>query len=111
LSRPKEEGDKIYCYSKLINSYNVTKERKEWVIYDGVELKAGTYRWKLEGKKKPNDDIDWIGESMGIKFDEWAWWNSDWDYKRLLTITGTLTADNIINFFFRYLCFNYKWIC
>ena len=84
------------CYEIIVNSYNVTKYRTIWKPYYNTELKAGVYKWKLDGKKIPNEPVDWIGNSLGVKLDEWAWWNSTCNYKTPVTVTPKITDGNML---------------
>lgn len=70
---------------------NVTKIKYSWKEYKGEVLSEGTYKWRIEGKKKIDEVIDWIGTSFGEEFKEWAWWDSDWDYKKSFNITASST--------------------
>jgi len=67
----------------------------EWVEYDYETLDKGTYDWKLVATKRIDQNIDWIAESQGVEFSEWAWWDSSWTTKKELTVTGgSATLDN-----------------
>ncbi|GAG99014.1 unnamed protein product, partial [marine sediment metagenome] len=62
-----------------------------WKEYKGDVLDTGTYKWRIEGNKNPDDSIDWIASvGFGIgELREWAWWNSDWDYRAPIHISNT----------------------
>lgn len=67
-------GKEILKYQ--INGSHI-EVRDNWVTYNvGDILKAGTYRIKLEGKKKPQDSIDWYIKTNGFWTDEWQLWGS-----------------------------------
>jgi hypothetical protein len=69
------------------------KENGEWVDYQGQILKAGNYEWKIEGKKKPNQAVDFIPVVRGKSLDEWAWWDSDWNFKKEVSnLTGNISV-------------------
>lgn len=61
----------------------ITKEfdNGEWLEYDLKNLNIGEYRWRLEGNKRAEENIDWIGSTFGLELDEWAIWG------------GTITED------------------
>ncbi len=86
--------DEINQTTTEVCTMNFTETHKEprikefWEEYNFEILEAGTYKWRIEGKKNPNQRIDWIGTSFGKELTEWAWWNSDYEYKR--NITGML---------------------
>lgn len=86
-----EKGTLNNSYIKVCSSSIKQREVKYWKDYKGETLKAGTYRWRIEGKKKPLESIDWIittgGENIGnYKLDEWAWWDTGWSKKKKVTL-------------------------
>lgn len=83
------------CTTKLIGTYNETVILKELQEYKGQTLEPGTYRWRIEGKKNPLDDIEWIGSAFGKDLTEWDWWDSDWTYKKEINITTTDATSRI----------------
>lgn len=48
-------------------------DRGGWIESEG-DLDLGTYKWRIEGRKTAEENIDWIGESFGQVMDEWAVW-------------------------------------
>ncbi|HEC66149.1 MAG TPA: LamG domain-containing protein, partial [bacterium] len=47
-----------------------------WEEYElGVEVDAGTYYVKLEGRKRSMRTVDWMIKSQGIWIDDWAFWS------------------------------------
>lgn len=91
-------NNSLNCKTTL-TSYETKKYyRTYWKKYSGEKLDPGTYQWKLEGKKQIKESVDWIGKSFGEKFDNWAWWNSNWNYRRQLNITGG--QEHLTNFTF-----------
>lgn len=68
-----------------------------WKKYQGEVLVAGTYDWRIEGKKEPFESVDWVASAFGVDFDEWAWWNGNYDFKRKLYInnSGSATLSNM----------------
>jgi len=68
--------------------------------YNFETLEAGSYYWKILAKKSPYSSVDWAVSLQGFETDiirqYWAWWNSDWDYKRLLSnLTGEYPTLNL----------------
>jgi len=59
----------------------------------GFKAQAGkTYRLRVYGTKTPQlgqNNIDWIPTFFGGKISEWAWWNSDYQNRRQITLTPT----------------------
>lgn len=54
-----------------------TIDTGEWVeLKLGEVYPIGTYRWKLEGSKKPNVMYDWQLKTNGIIINEWAVWGN-----------------------------------
>lgn len=75
------------CY-EIVDSYKKeTRENEVWVEYKGEELKAGEYEWKVQGTKSPTKAIDFIPTARGKAFNEWAWWNGDWQFKREINLS------------------------
>lgn len=74
------------CY-EVVDSYKKeTRENEVWVEYKGEELKAGEYEWKVQGTKSPTKAIDFIPTARGKAFNEWAWWDGHWGFKRKIEI-------------------------
>lgn len=47
---------------------------QHWNSFDNVSYPAGTYRIRVEGKKKPLDKVEWVMSALGEEFTEWATW-------------------------------------
>ena len=103
-----EEVNKYYYYnttskngtitqkSNLISSYNITRYREVWQKYNFQTLKKGTYSWRIEAKKSKGESIDWIGSAFGKDLTEWAWWNTNWLYKRTISnLNGNISYLNL----------------
>ena len=84
------------CVDEIIGTHKETKIKEYWEEYNFKTLKAGSYRWRIEGKKKPQERIDWIGTGFGRELTNWAWWNGDWEKRKSVNFTGQI-AD-IVNF-------------
>jgi hypothetical protein len=82
--------------------YEETGYRKEYKPFNfwGETLQANKdYYIKLTGKKYPQlgkNNIDWIPTIKGIKINEWAWWNSSWQYKKpvYISVPSSSTEQN-----------------
>jgi len=72
---------------KTITSTIYIKVKGDWVEYNGEYLDKGNYQWRIEGTKKADESVDWIGESFGERFTEWAWWNANFYNKKKIVIT------------------------
>jgi hypothetical protein len=48
-----------------------------WNEYKGEELEAGTYYFKVKGKKEIEQSVDWMAIIFGIRTDEYAVWTTD----------------------------------
>jgi len=59
----------------------------DWKHYKGEILTEGIYKWRIEGKKDLKESVDWIVTIFGKDLNEWAWWDSDWDYYRRFNAT------------------------
>jgi len=69
------------CTSSPTGKNHIEKKTREyWKEYDGGYVDAGTYKWKITGKKDSGVDIDWIAESFGRDLSEWAWWSGSYSY-------------------------------
>lgn len=67
-----KNGTTIYSRTVVYNGKNWG-----WVDYKiGQEVKAGTYKIKLEGTKKIYEVYDWIVTLQGKQIDEWATWGN-----------------------------------
>jgi len=89
------ENESYTYISKCENGTELVKrETKIWEDYDfGINtLRSGKpFLIKLEGKKDIYSSVDWIPTFFGFDFDEWAWWNSSYDYRR--DILNETTSD------------------
>lgn len=79
--------EKSNCFQQIESWKNETKEREVWIEYNYETLPQGTYYWKIKGFKNSQMDVDWIGEVLGNRLTNWAWWNSNWEFKRTITIS------------------------
>jgi len=92
----KELEKEPFCYQDVATYKTEKREKNVWVEYDYSILDEGVYEWRIEGTKGKNTNVDWIGTSFGVKLEEWAWWNSSWQYKKkinLSTASGSTGTD------------------
>ena len=75
-----------YCRQEVSGSHTEEVTTYDYQRYTGKVLPAGTYQWKIEGRKDPKESLDWVITSFGETLDEWAWWNSTWGNKREIQI-------------------------
>ncbi|GAG63537.1 unnamed protein product, partial [marine sediment metagenome] len=67
------------CTSKATGETHLEEKTREyWKEYNGGYVDAGTYKWKITGKKQSGNDIDWIAESFGQDLNEWLWWSGSY---------------------------------
>lgn len=66
-----------------------TIDTGEWINYElGSSVKAGNYKFKIEGSKKSSTILDWQIKTQGKVINEWATWGS---------IAGGDDAEVILN--------------
>lgn len=96
---PTQVIDKVKetCKKSLNGTDDCTKEytyktvnnpTEEWIKYNKEILPIGDYDWKYVGKRHPNQVVDVIPVREGIDFKEWAWYYSNWKFKKSLTVSG-----------------------
>lgn len=72
--------EKEDIYDKDNKTITGTKDvqKSRLVEYNGEILTAGTYEWRIEGKKGKSETIDWIASTDfgGFELSEWAWWSA-----------------------------------
>ncbi len=95
---PIKDG-KVEC--TMVQTGTHMEKENVYSEYNGKELDIGTYEWKITGKKRPEQSVDWVISLMGKELDEWAYWNSSFDigllaYYHLDENSGT-DAENAIN--------------
>lgn len=89
----KEVCDKnLSCSQEQIGTKDVLYYQEDKVKYNGQVLPIGNYKWKIEGNKNVRDNIDWIGNSMGVSLDSWAWWSNNWSRKQVINIFTNLSS-------------------
>jgi len=89
-----------YEYTCPIGTHTETRQREVWDEYNfnPHSVKAGKdFYIKLVGKKDIYADVDWVPTFLGFDLDEWAWWNSSYDYKRDITTEPTSDLAFAVN--------------
>lgn len=56
----------------------VRRQNTPWVNYHNQELPPGTYLWRLQAEIEPGQEVDWIGNFLGVTIEEWALWTSEY---------------------------------
>jgi len=64
--------------------------------YNGQKLNAGTYEWKIIGKKNLKENVDWTVNILGYESKEWATWNSSYEIG-LTDYFNMSSNSNLIN--------------
>ncbi|NMA05293.1 MAG: DUF2341 domain-containing protein, partial [Acholeplasmataceae bacterium] len=93
----KEPISQEVCTQEVVGYDKVEKTREVWNEYNFETLKAGEYEWKIIGSKDISQSVDFIPVAHGKRLNEWAWWNNDWEFKRLINLTA-----NVGNFSYLY---------
>lgn len=76
-----ESGEVSYFVNELV-----------WRKYSGTEENGLSYL-KIKAKKDLRKDIDWIITFRGKELSEWAWWDSNWQYKKEISeLNGTISS-------------------
>lgn len=91
-----DKNNTISCINEITGDHSETEYRIQWSQYNGEILDVGSYKWRIEGTKEINENIDWIGSAFGEEFSEWAWWNTTQMFQRQINFT---TGDAISNNF------------
>lgn len=62
---------------KSIKEFNIyySTDNSHYQVYNNENLNAGTYYFKITGKKDRHDSIEWIPNLLGLDINEWASWN------------------------------------
>jgi len=82
------------CDSVLISNESFQEDQSGWIVYEkGMDLNNGEGKWRMEAKRKANKPIDFILEGHGKTFDEWAWFNSSWEYRKEINIKENSGSD------------------
>jgi hypothetical protein len=61
--------------SQVVDTYRKENQPVEnWIEYNGEQLRAGEYQWKIKGTKEQSQSIDFIPVVYSKEFNEWAYW-------------------------------------
>jgi hypothetical protein len=90
------EGNKTICENVKIGEHKETQTQEVWKEYNGEDLEAGNYIWKIEGIKNINDNVDMIPSAQGVDLDSYIWWSSSWQDCKNITIGTSLTQNEAI---------------
>lgn len=71
--------DEKACWQEPSAWKNEIQQQEVWKAYDGRELPAGDYRWKIKGTKEPWESIDFIPIKNSKEFSEWATWQASFN--------------------------------
>lgn len=87
------EGNNI-CENIVVDQEEIIKDTSHWIEYvKGMDLDESEGRWRMEAKRPKNKPVDFILEAHGKEFEEWAWFNNSWQYKReISSLSGTISA-------------------
>jgi len=85
------------CHNEIIDYRKETKTREVWKEYQGEVLPAGSYEWKLVGKKKSSQSVDFIPVAASKELDEWAPWYSNWTKVMPINLTEN-NATTLTNY-------------
>ena len=85
-------------YERFIGYENKLVEVDDWIEYNNEILDAGNYLWRLEGKKKPTETMDWIVTAFGKKFNDWEWWEGEDVVIENFTANGTFVTPDGVDF-------------
>jgi hypothetical protein len=82
------------CVNIVMKRWNETRVSYRWIEYKGEILEPGLYEWKITGKKKINESIDWIAYNGKFEFIEWAWWDSNWHNRKAIMVESNVSFVN-----------------
>lgn len=92
------ENETFEVCSRVLEGYNYEIiDTSYYEPYDLSILSAGAYDWQISANKEAETEIDWAVSFQGFDTDTirqyWAWWNSDWEYKKTISnLTGNITG-------------------
>jgi len=103
------DKDNCVCTKPVLEecgSHTEMQWEKVGDFFDFEAEKGEKYRLRVWGKKKASvgsTGIDWQPTFFGETISKWAWWDSDWDYKKKITlktsdmnILSNITTDHPI---------------
>jgi hypothetical protein len=75
---PKDQVEQV-CINQTLTYKQVNQPREVWTPYNGENVRAGDYRWKIKGTKEANQDVDFIPVVDSTDFTYWAVWLSSFN--------------------------------
>ncbi|HDI03105.1 MAG TPA: hypothetical protein ENF67_01020, partial [Candidatus Pacearchaeota archaeon] len=75
-----------YKCKKQVGSHKEKRVRKVWKEAKAIDLSKKQVI-KIEARKLPMANVEWMPNFYGFELKEWAWWNSNWSYRKPITIT------------------------
>lgn len=82
------------CENILISNNTITKDTSHWIEYEkNTQLQISEGKWRLEAKRPNNKKIDFVLEAHNKEFTEWAWFNTTWNFKQLIIINFSDSAN------------------
>lgn len=97
-NKTQEKTNKPYTCVKNETKKNVTYEDWEEYDYFGVKHSIGNHRVKVVAERSPNAQIDFVPVFSNVKLNEFAWWNTSWQYCRNLTIDQIEVGEDFWDF-------------
>lgn len=92
MGNPNNSTSNIVCSNIQTDSYIEFRNEFTWKNYQGGEI-IGYFQLEINAKKNPNQKVDWIIEVFGEKLTAWAWWDTDWEFKREISnLNGSISA-------------------
>lgn len=77
------------CNYVMTSNESVIEERLVTVPYDNEVVPAGEYSITILAERFPNQVVDWVITAFGRELGEWAWWNTNWAYKKAFYFNET----------------------
>lgn len=79
------------CHYDIIGYDTYLVNELVWQEYDGQDV-DGYWQLKADAKKNPVS-MDWVIKFRGKDLTNWAWWDTNWLYKREISnLTGNISA-------------------
>lgn len=95
--------DKTTWKDSSFNNYKIFYKmygEKDYKEYKDEILTNGTYYWRIEGKKQPYEQLDWIGTFGEVAINEWAVWGTSSNivaYYKFDELTGNKAVNSVNN--------------
>ncbi len=95
IIRDCKKGVNEYGACEEIQNGTIKETKWNWEEYNGEDLLAGQYFFKVKGKKQFGDSADWTLSMMGIETTEWANWEAGWNVGLLAYYNFTSVTEQI----------------